>query len=264
MKNNSGWIKLHRQIVENWIWEDPEKLKAWLDILMMVNHEDKKALVNGKLVTIHRGEKLTSILKLSERWRWSRNRVKGFLMLLEEDNMLTTNRSTVGTTLKVTNYAEYQSFSDVKKTTVEPTVRPTDGPTDGSTVGPQTIMNKNDVKNDNNFFCADALKKIPPDRADVEAYCREKKYKGVDIDGFFEYYDMRDWKLTGGLKMPDWTKAIDYWHSKGKKDAEQGQEVNMPYFKEFNDAPMAVGSEMPFRNGLASEVIRRRREKNEQ
>ena len=83
----------------------------------------------------------------------------------------------------------------------------------------------------------------------------------MDIDGFFEYYDMRDWKLAGGLKMPDWTKAVDYWHSKGKKEAEKGQ-TDAPYLEEFDNAPMVVGSEVPFKNGLAAEMIRRKREKN--
>ena len=27
-----GWIKLHRKIIEHWIWKDPEKLKWWLDM----------------------------------------------------------------------------------------------------------------------------------------------------------------------------------------------------------------------------------------
>ena len=265
--SNNGWIKLHRQIVDNWIWEDAEMFKAWVDILMMVNHEDKKMYVNGKLVTIHRGEKLTSITKLAERWRWTRRRVSRFLKLLEDDEMCTTHSTTFGTTLKVSNYAEYQDFQTLKRTTVDTTNDTADSTTgdtaDDTAHDTQTIMNKNN-KNDNNannFFCAGALKKIPPEKSDVEAYCREKRYRGMDIDGFFEYYDLRDWKLTGGLKMPDWTKAVDYWHSKGKKDAEKGQS-DVVYFREFEGGPAIGGDAVPFKGGLAAEMLRRKREKN--
>ena len=259
--SDSGWIQLHRQIRENWIWEDPAKLKAWLDILMMVNHEEKKILVNGELVTIHRGEKLTSIVKLSERWGWTRRRVVRFLDLLENDKMCTTNRTANGTTIKVNNYKEYQGFKPTKRTTNSTTDDTPDDTADGTPHDTQTIMSNNSSNNVNNFFCAAALKKIPPEKSDVEAYCREKRYRGMDIDGFFEYYDLRDWKLAGGLKMPDWTKAVDYWHSKGKKEAEKGQ-TDAPYLEEFDNAPMGVGSDVPFKGGLAAEMIRRKREKN--
>ena len=263
--SDSGWIQLHRQIRENWIWEDPAKLKAWLDILMMVNHEEKKILVNGELVTIHRGEKLTSIVKLSERWGWTRRRVVRFLDLLENDKMCTTNRTANGTTIKVNNYKEYQGFKPTKRTTNDTTNSTADDTPDDTTVDTphdtQTIMSNNSSNNVNNFFCAGALKKIPPEKSDVEAYCREKRYRGMDIDGFFEYYDLRDWKLTGGLKITDWTKAVDYWHSKGKKDAEKGQS-DVVYFREFEGGPAIGGDAVPFKGGLAAEMLRRKREKN--
>ena len=264
--SNNGWIKLHRQIVDNWIWEDAEMFKAWIDILLMVNHKDRQTEFNGKIITVKRGEKLTSITKLAERWGYSRKRVMRLLELLENAEMVTTVRTTHGTTLKVVNYELYQGFSEPNGTTNDTThdtaMVTTVDTTHDTTVDTQTINKElsNNVNNVNNFFCASALKKIPPARSDVEAYCREKRYH-MDIDEFFEYYDMRDWKLAGGLKMPDWTKAVDYWHSKGKKEAEKGQ-TDAPYLEEFDNAPMVVGSEVPFKNGLAAEMLRRKKEKN--
>ena len=143
MKNN-GWIKLHRKIMDSWIWEDPEKLRAWLDILLMVNHEDKKTYVNGNLTTIHRGEKLTSITKLAERWRWSKKRVMRFLDLLEEDGMCTTKRTTYGTTLKVSNYAKYQDFQTSKGNAVDTTNDTADVTAGVTAHDTQTINIKND------------------------------------------------------------------------------------------------------------------------
>jgi len=37
-----GWLKIDRKIRDNWIWEDPVKLKWRIDILLTVNFEDKK------------------------------------------------------------------------------------------------------------------------------------------------------------------------------------------------------------------------------
>lgn len=125
-----GWIKLYRSIRSNWLWEDGNEryLKWWVDILLMVNHQPRKVLVNGELVEIETGERLTSILKLSKRWDADRRTVTKFLDLLEKDEMVSIKKSRQnGTTLKVLHYADYQSFSEsnVQRTTQRNTQRTT-------------------------------------------------------------------------------------------------------------------------------------------
>ena len=86
-----GWIKLHRKITECSIWDSDEpfdRRSAWMDLVMMVNHEDKKVLFNGKTVTVKAGQKITSVRKLSERWHWSKDRTQRFLTLLERAAMI--------------------------------------------------------------------------------------------------------------------------------------------------------------------------------
>ena len=134
----NGWIKLHRKIADNWIWSDPEKLRAWLDLLLMVNHEDKEIPVNGKMMTIKRGQKLTSIVKLAERWKWNRKRVVRFLCLLEGSAMVTTKGSTVGTLITVVNWDFYQGEGSAIGSTVGTAV----GTAKGTAVGTQTRMKR--------------------------------------------------------------------------------------------------------------------------
>lgn len=107
----TGWISLHRQIRNHWIWDDAEKLKWWLDILLLTNHTDKKSLYNNEVILIKRGTFKTSEVKLSERWGVSRNTIRKFLKLLESDEMIITEKTPYGTTIKVLNYNDYQGFS---------------------------------------------------------------------------------------------------------------------------------------------------------
>ncbi|MDN6091457.1 MAG: DnaD domain protein, partial [Lacticaseibacillus paracasei] len=66
-------------------------------------------------ITIGVGQRLTSIKKLSESWGASRNTVDKFLRLLVEDKMIEVQKSrTSGTSIKVLNYADYQTFSPEK------------------------------------------------------------------------------------------------------------------------------------------------------
>jgi len=108
---DKGWIKLHRKIQDSWIWEEKEpydKRSAWVDLLLSVNHADKKLLFNGEVITVERGQILTSIRALSNRWQWSINKVYRFLKLLEGDGMLRRESDSNRTLLTVVNYEIYQ------------------------------------------------------------------------------------------------------------------------------------------------------------
>lgn len=129
-----GYVKLYRDIRSHWIWSDPDYLRAWVDLLMMVNHEDKQILFNKKLITVKRGSRITSIRKLAERWGWSRGRVARFLDMLEQDNMIATRRTTQKTLINVINYSFYQS----EKPKRGPRMRPQTEPQTEPRIEPQT------------------------------------------------------------------------------------------------------------------------------
>ena len=67
MSFDVGFIHLHRKLRNHWVWQDPELLKAWLDLLLGANWQDEARLVRGKLVRIQRGQMLASERFLSER-----------------------------------------------------------------------------------------------------------------------------------------------------------------------------------------------------
>ena len=119
-----GYIRLYRDIRSHWIWSDPEYLRAWVDLLMMVNHEDKQILFNKKLITVKRGSRITSIRKLAERWGWSRGRVARFLDMLEQDHMIATRRTTQKTLINVINYSFYQSEKPKRGPRMKPPTEP--------------------------------------------------------------------------------------------------------------------------------------------
>lgn len=108
----TGWVKLHRSIQNNWIWtadKSFDKAHAFTDIILSCNHADNKIAFEGKPMTIKRGEWLTSILQLSDRWGWSTKKVSNFLNTLEHDQMILQERNNKRTLIKVLNYDTYQS-----------------------------------------------------------------------------------------------------------------------------------------------------------
>lgn len=119
---SKGWVSIHRNLFDHWIWNNKEqfdKRSAWIDLLLMVNHEDKKVLINGQLKLIKRGQRITSLNKLALRWKWSRKKVTNFLQTLEEDDMIILKKEQGKYTLiTIVNYSFYQD-SDFKKEQVK-------------------------------------------------------------------------------------------------------------------------------------------------
>jgi len=130
VSTDKGYIKLYRDIRDHWIWssegEPFDKLHAWVDLLMMANHKDREVPFNGRMVIVKKGSRITSLHKLSERWRWSIHKVSDFLNLLEEAGMITQERNSVKTLINVVNYAFYQD-ANTPKGTVKEQSRNTEG-----------------------------------------------------------------------------------------------------------------------------------------
>lgn len=107
-----GWISLHRQLQEHWLWKSKEpfdKRSAWIDLLLTVNHQKEKVEFDKGLIEVERGQRITSLEKLSKRWRWSRHKVSDYLNQLEQDGMLVQVRDNKKTLISIENYDKYQS-----------------------------------------------------------------------------------------------------------------------------------------------------------
>ena len=223
--SNNGWIKLHRQITENVLWKDDDpfdRRSAWIDLLLMVNHEDREIMVNGNIIVVQRGQTLTSDIKLAERWRWSRNRVRRYIAAIEAAKMVTVKRTCYGTWLNVVNYAFYQGGRTGNGTGNDTSDGTTDGTANDTTGGTQTINIKNIKKVKNDKREGEAPRAFsPPDEQEVRDYCRAMDYK-MNVGLFMAYYEARDWCLSHGKKMADWKKAVTAWAIREKSNAGTG------------------------------------------
>lgn len=120
----AGWFKVERDIQDHSIWKSKEpfdRRSAWIDMILLANYKDFKAIRNNKIVLRKRGEVNTSYRFLADRWHWSKNRVVNFLRLLESDGMVTVASTADGTTITIENYAKYQDVGDSYKDTNEDT-----------------------------------------------------------------------------------------------------------------------------------------------
>ncbi|EMF0394548.1 hypothetical protein ACPTHC_03450 [Enterococcus faecium] len=118
---DKGWIALHRNIRDHWVYQEKRvfsKYEAWLDLLMDANHQNNKFLFDGQLIEVKRGEFITSVRQLCERWGWSNTKVNRFLKMLENDQMLIRKSDSQKTVITIVNYDFYQRYES-KETTAK-------------------------------------------------------------------------------------------------------------------------------------------------
>ena len=236
--SSNGWIKIHRKLQDCWIWQIDkpfDERSAWIDLLMSANHDEVKIPFNGELVLVERGQFITSIRKLSVKWKWNKDKVLKFLRLLESDGMITRNSDKYRTLVTIENYSIYQARKDEEQTpsgTPDGTDSGTEsGTQDGTQDGQQSATNKKD-KNDKNKRInkesnTNVLPKkaqnsfVPPTVEEVEAYCTERG-NGIDAQSFVDFYESKGW-MVGKNKMKVWKAAVRTWENEKKKKEKQQQ-----------------------------------------
>ena len=216
-----GWIKTYRQIQDCWIWKVDEpfdRRSAWLDLLLSANHKDVKLLFNGNLIDVKRGQLITSVRNLANKWQWSKDRVLKFLRVLENDTMIERDSDNHRTLITIVNYGIYQDKQDT-----ENTEESTQTSTQTSTQNGHTLAtNKND-KNDKNIYMSD-FKII------YDSYPKKVgKTKG------YEYYKawVTDGRVISGIRHKLTNKQIWSAIAKYKREMEE-KETELQYYKNFD------------------------------
>ncbi|EVB94801.1 DnaD domain protein [Staphylococcus aureus] len=156
----TGWISIDRSIQNHWLFKEKRtfsKFEAWIYLLMEANHSKAKVPIGNQIVTVERGQRLTSILTLSDLFNWSRFKVKTFLDLLESDGMLEVKTTSKYTLITIVNYDFYQSEQgrNQHQNDIKPTSKQHQSNINPTTNQQQINTNKNvkngdNVKNDEN------------------------------------------------------------------------------------------------------------------
>lgn len=152
-----GWIGLYRSITNHWLYPLDRtftKYEAWIDILLTVNHSDKKVFNGSDTEICEAGQIFTSQKKLMSKWKWSKSKLISFLKVLEKEQMIVLKTTTKKTTIKVVNFQSYQDFrgSDkIKKDRKKTAKRPQkDFKKTSKRLQKATNNNDNNYNNDNN------------------------------------------------------------------------------------------------------------------
>lgn len=109
---SNGWIKLHREILDHWVYDDPEKLKIWITLLSKASHKKRKVPINYQVIDIKPGELIFGTIKFAEAIGVSRDKLYKTVKMFEKDGMIeydTTTYKNKFSIIRVLNWEKYQN-----------------------------------------------------------------------------------------------------------------------------------------------------------
>jgi hypothetical protein len=113
-----GWISLHRKILDNPILSRGRtysRFEAFVYMLLKANHKDNKVVIGNQLINIKTGSFLTSQKQLMKEFNWGISRLRSFLKLLQDDDMIEVKSNAISTMITINNYKELQQLQTDSK-----------------------------------------------------------------------------------------------------------------------------------------------------
>ncbi|WP_239748928.1 MULTISPECIES: DnaD domain protein [unclassified Mammaliicoccus] len=214
----AGWISLHRSIENHWLYEEERKFskfEAWIDLLLMVNHKDNKTVMDGKLITVKRGQRITSLRKLGDRWKWSLTKVDSFLRLLEEDKMIVVKKDTKKTLVTIVNYDVYQNVNLEKRHRKDSEKTEKEHRKDREKTQKKTNNNDNKENNENNDNKENKKTSNVYDFYQESGFGIINQYTAQDITYYLESFENdSDEIVTAALKLALDRNKVNWGYAK--------------------------------------------------
>lgn len=153
MRQNKGWIKLHRSTLDNpVVMKSAAHFAVWCLLLLLANNSPNPAIFNGKKIELQPGQLITGRKDLCNRLNngFSESKVERILNDLENEQQIEQQKSNKGRLITLLNWSKYQKVNSTlnnNRTTSEQQVN------NNRTLN-KNIKNIENIKKDKNYSYA--------------------------------------------------------------------------------------------------------------
>jgi DNA-binding transcriptional regulator YhcF (GntR family) len=204
----SGWIKLHRKMLD-WEWyDDANCFRLFTHLLLIANHKPNK----WRGITIDRGQRLTSIGKLSTETGLSVSQIRTAMLKLESTGEIASKSQAQHTVFTIKNYDFHQGDDKALASEIA---------NESQTNDKALATNKND-KNENNVIKDLSTDGEPPAKKD-------KKFNPDDLklaEWFYEgLLELNPQHKKPNFETSGWADAIRLMREQDKRTYDQIAEL---------------------------------------
>jgi len=104
----SGWVQLHRKLLENPVFKNPKLLQTFLYCLLKATHTEREQLVGDTIVKLQPGQMATGRRALSQATGLTEQNIRTALDKLKKLGILTSKPTTKYSIISITNWDSYQ------------------------------------------------------------------------------------------------------------------------------------------------------------
>ncbi|HCV7610780.1 TPA: DnaD domain protein [Staphylococcus aureus] len=108
----TGWIKLHRKLLDSPIFQNEKLFKVFAYCLMKASHKDHTQLVGRRVVELEKGQFVFGRKRASEELRLKESTVRDYIKLLENLGTIVVKSDNKFSVITVVNWAIYQSMEE--------------------------------------------------------------------------------------------------------------------------------------------------------
>jgi hypothetical protein len=204
---NTGWIKLHRKILDNPIvCKDPDYFTIWIYLLLNATHTEYDVIFKGKRRILKSGELLSGRKSISEKTKISESKVQRILKTFQNEQQIEQQTTNINRLISITKWDCYQITEQQHEQQLN-----NEGTTTEQRVN--TNNNVNNIKKEKN------VKFIKPTIDQIKEYCTERN-NNINAERFFDHYEANGW-MTGKNKLKDWKAAVRTWEKNQFKPAKK-------------------------------------------
>lgn len=106
---DNGWVKLHRKLLDNPIFDNPNLLKMWIWCLLKATHQEYDQMVGLQKITLKKGQFITGRFKGSEELKLNPSTFYKHLKTLQAENLISLNSNNKITIVTIEKWGEYQT-----------------------------------------------------------------------------------------------------------------------------------------------------------
>lgn len=107
----TGYVRLHRQMLDNPLSKKPAYAWLWIVLLLLANHKKNKFMWNGEIIIIQEGQIITGRKELSLKTGIPESTIEDILKFLERQHQIQQQKTTKYRLITIVNWCKYQ-FSD--------------------------------------------------------------------------------------------------------------------------------------------------------
>lgn len=191
MNNKKGYILLHRDILDHWVFQDPVTFKFFTYCLLKANFEDRTFVFNNKQIELKRGQLIFGRKAFSNRLDISEKILRRVVQNLVKDDILGQQTSTQYTVLTIKKYDDYQI---------------------GANAGPTKVQRRaNEGPHINTLKELNTLDKAKPTLDQVKEFCLQENL-AIDAEYYFNSQEAVGWVNKNGQKVKSWKASIKTWN----------------------------------------------------